>query len=71
MAEQTGGEYFHVADRQGLERSFHAILDTLEKSELEDLGRVYGELFPAFLWPAFLLLAFELIAGVLIFRRWP
>jgi len=71
MAEQTGGEYYHVADRQGLERSFHAILDTLEKSELEDLGRVYGELFPAFLWPALFLLAFELFAGALIFRRWP
>ncbi len=71
MAEQTGGSYYHVADRQGLERSFHAILDTLERSELEDLGRVYGELFPAFLWPALFLLALELFAAALVFRRWP
>ncbi|RLB56239.1 MAG: VWA domain-containing protein [Deltaproteobacteria bacterium] len=71
MAEHSGGEFYHVTNRQGLERTFHAILDTLEKSELEDLGRVYGEIFPAFLWPAFFLLALELFAGAILLRRWP
>jgi Ca-activated chloride channel family protein len=71
MAEQTGGEYFAVSDRQSLERSFHTILDRLEKSEIEDLGQTYGELFPAFLWPALALLALELLLGTLVFRRWP
>jgi Ca-activated chloride channel family protein len=71
MAETTGGEYFQVSDREGLERSFHTILDRLERSEIEDAGRVYGELFPAFLWPALALLAFELLLGTLLFRRWP
>ena len=71
MAETTGGEYFQVSDREGLERSFHTILDRLERSEIEDAGRVFGELFPAFLWPALGLLALELLLGTLLFRRWP
>ena len=71
MAERTGGEYFQVTDRAGLERSFHTILDRLERSELEDQGRVYGELFPAFAWPAFALLLLELLVGTFVTRRWP
>jgi Ca-activated chloride channel family protein len=71
MAETTGGEYFQATDREGLERSFHQILDRLERSEIEDTGRVYGELFPAFLWPAVALLVLEMLAGALVLRRWP
>jgi Ca-activated chloride channel family protein len=71
MAEETGGEYFQVTDREGLERSFHTILDRLEKSAIEDAGRVYGELFPAFLWPAVILLMLEAFGGSLLLRRWP
>lgn len=71
MAVTTGGEYFQATDRQGLERSFHQILDSLERSEIEDTGRVYGELFPAFLWPAIALLVLEMLAGSLVLRRWP
>ena len=71
MAETTGGEHFTVSDREGLERSFHAILDRLERTEIEDAGRVYGELFPAFLWPALALLILELLLGSLVLRRWP
>ena len=71
MATTTGGEFFRATDRSGLERSFHAILDRLERSEIEDLGTIYGELFPAFLWPAFILVGVELFLGVLVFRRWP
>lgn len=71
MAQSTGGEFYLASDRQGLERSFHAILDTLEKSELEDAGAIYGELFPAFVGPAVVLLVLEALLGTLIFRRWP
>lgn len=71
MAETTGGEYFQVSDREGLERSFHAILDRLERSEIEDTGRVYGELFAAFVWPAVILLLLELALRTLVLRRWP
>ncbi|MGE0786465.1 MAG: VWA domain-containing protein [Sandaracinaceae bacterium] len=71
MAETTGGEYFQVSDRQGLERSFHEILDRLERSEIEDTGRVYGELFAAFVWPALMLIVLELLLRALVLRRWP
>lgn len=71
MAETTGGEYFQVSDREGLERSFHSILDRLERSEMEDQGRVYGELYGAFLWPALALLLLEILLGTLVLRRWP
>jgi Ca-activated chloride channel family protein len=71
MAQRTGGEFFMVTDRKGLERSFHAILDRLEKSEIEDAGAVYGELFPAFVGPAVLLLLLEALLGTTLLRRWP
>jgi Ca-activated chloride channel family protein len=71
MAQRTGGEFFMAADRRGLERSFHAILDRLEKSEIEDAGAVYGELFPAFVGPAVLLLLLEALLGSTVLRRWP
>jgi Ca-activated chloride channel family protein len=71
IAARTGGEAFRATDRRGLEESFHAILDRLEKSEIEDAGRVYGELFPALLAPALVLLFLELVLSTLVFRRWP
>ena len=43
----------------------------LEKSEVEDAGAVYGELFPAFLGPALLLLLIEALLGTTWLRRWP
>jgi Ca-activated chloride channel family protein len=70
MAAQTGGEFFLVSDREALEQSFHQILDALEKSEIEDAGRIYTELFPAFVGPALLFLALELVM-LLWLRRWP
>lgn len=71
MAEKTQGKYYQVTDRQGLERSFHAILDELEKSQIQDAGVMYNELFMAFLGPALAMLLLELFAASLIFRRWP
>ena len=70
MAQRTGGEFFAVSDRKGLERSFHEILDQLEKTEIEDAGRMYTELFPAFLGPALLFLVIEVLI-LLWLRRWP
>lgn len=71
IAERSGGEYFSVSDRAGLERSFHTILDRLEKSEIEDAGKVYGELYPAFAWPGLGLLMIEALLSTLLLRRWP
>lgn len=70
MATSTGGKAFVATDRQGLARSFHEILDQLEKSEIEDRGRIYGELYPAFVWPALLLLVLERLFALWL-RRWP
>jgi Ca-activated chloride channel family protein len=71
VAATTGGQAFQVSDREGLERSFHVILDKLRKSDIEDAGRVYGELFPAFVAPALALLVIELLLAALVQRRWP
>lgn len=71
VAAQTGGEAFQVADRAALERSFHTILDHLERSQIEDAGRVYGELFPVFVWPALCLLFLEIVLASFVQRRWP
>jgi hypothetical protein len=46
-------------------------LDHLERSQIEDAGRVYGELFPVFVWPALVLLLLELMLGSFVLRRWP
>jgi Ca-activated chloride channel family protein len=71
MAQRTGGASYVVSDREALERSFHSILDKLEKSEIEESGAVYGELFPAFVGPAVLLLLLEALLGTTVLRRWP
>lgn len=71
VATETGAEAFHVEDRRALERSFHSILDQLEKSDIEDAGRTFGELFPALLGPALLLVLIEALMGLLLLRRWP
>ncbi len=71
ISDRSGGESYRVADRKSLEQSFHSILDRLEKSEIEDAGRVYGELFGALVWPALALLALEMLLGSFWLRRWP
>jgi Ca-activated chloride channel homolog len=71
VAGQTGGEAYQVSDREQLERSFHAILDKLERAQIEDAGRVYGELFPAFAAPALALIVLELLIAAFALRRWP
>jgi len=71
VATETGAEAFQVEDREALERSFHTILDRLEKSDIDDAGRTYGELFPALLGPGLLLVFIEALLGLLLLRRWP
>jgi Ca-activated chloride channel homolog len=71
IAESTGGEFFLASDRGGLEQSFHSILDRLERSRIEDPGKIYAELYPAFLFPALLLLVLGALGEGLVYRRWP
>jgi len=71
MSERTGGAFYQATDRAELERSFHAILDTLEKTRISDVGVVYAETFPRFLFPALLLLLLEIALRLTRLRRNP
>ena len=71
VAQKTGAEFYLATDRAGLDRSFHAILDRLERTKVEDAGVVYAELFPRFLLPAFALVLLELFLRWTRLRRFP
>lgn len=71
MAKSTGGKAFEVGNRRELERSFHAILDALEKSKIEDAGKIVADIYPAALGPALLLLLLERLVLLFWLRRWP
>lgn len=56
IADETGGRYFHVNDRKGLEEAL-ADIDKLEKTEIErSVYEQYDELFARCLFPAMLLI---------------
>jgi Ca-activated chloride channel family protein len=71
MSEDTGGKYFEAGDRKGLESSFHAVLDALEKSRIEDMDVKPAEVFAMYLWPALILLFLDLFLGLIVLRRTP
>ncbi|HEX7603764.1 MAG TPA: VWA domain-containing protein [Polyangiaceae bacterium] len=71
IATQTGGESFVATDKVGLERSMHAILDSLEKSKILAQNASVEELFPLFLWPAVLFVMMEAMLRVFVLRRFP
>ncbi|QQR89458.1 MAG: VWA domain-containing protein [Myxococcales bacterium] len=71
MATETGGKAFLATDRKGLVRSFHRILDDLERSKIEESGAVYGELFILPVAFALWLLFIEVLLSQLWLRRWP
>ncbi len=71
MSERTGGRFYEAANRGELERSFHDILDALEKTKLADVGVVYAETFPRFLLPAILLFAIEIALRLTRLRKSP
>jgi Ca-activated chloride channel family protein len=71
MSERTGGAFYEANDRGELERSFHDILDALEKTKISDVGVVYAETFPRFLLPALILLLFELALRLTRLRKNP
>lgn len=71
MSESTKGAFFEATDRSALESSFHAILDALERTQIEDQGVVYAEVFGRYLWLALILLAFEVALSIAVLRRVP
>jgi Ca-activated chloride channel homolog len=71
MAHDTGGEAFIATDRQGMQKSMNAILDSLEKSRFEAQIATMEDLFPFLLVPAVALLVLEALARLLLVRRFP
>lgn len=71
IARRTGGQFFRATDRASLARSFHTILDQLERSRIADAGARYAELHT---WPvvaALLCLALEALLSSTRLRRFP
>ncbi len=66
MARRTGGEAYVASDRAGLEQSFHAILDALERSKIDDDRRAYRSLAHL---PMLVALCF-MLAGIAVSERW-
>jgi Ca-activated chloride channel family protein len=71
IAATTGAQFFRASDREALERAFHSILDSLERSRIADAGVRHTELFAFVAAPALLLLALELILSSTLLRRFP
>lgn len=71
MASETGGEAFVATDKKGLEKSMHAILDSLEKTKFLAQTATTEDLFPYLLAPAVILLLLEALSRVLLIRRFP
>lgn len=71
IATTTGAQFFRAVDRAQLERSFHTILDHLERSKLAEAGVRYGELYPALAVAALALLALEALLASTRLRRFP
>lgn len=65
------GQFFRAADRNELARSFHTILDQLERSRIADAGVRYGELYPPVVLAALALLALEALLASTRLRRFP
>jgi Ca-activated chloride channel family protein len=71
IAGQTGGESFVANDKLALEKSMHAILDSLEKTRFEAQSATMEDLFPFLLTPAVFLVALEALVRLLVVRRFP
>ncbi len=71
IARTTQGQFFRAVDRASLERSFHTILDHLERSKLADAGARYGELYPPLALLAIGLLLVEATLASTRLRRFP
>ncbi|NLE47836.1 MAG: VWA domain-containing protein [Sandaracinaceae bacterium] len=71
ISASTGGQLFIASDRRGLEESFHAILNELERSKIDDPGKVFADLYPAFLFPSLFFFLVATLLEALVFRRFP
>lgn len=71
IAHTTGGQFFRATDKASLARSFHTILDQLERSRIADAGARYAELYPVAVLAALLCLALEILLSSTRLRRFP
>jgi Ca-activated chloride channel family protein len=71
IAAKTGGQAFIATDAKALRRSFHSILDQLEKTRFEASVAHYEDLFALFLLPGVFLLGLEALLRSLFLRRFP
>lgn len=71
IANETGGRYFRVRDKEGLANVYQQI-DKMEKSKVEIISnKKYDELFVPFLFAALGLLFLEIILRFTVFRKFP
>lgn len=71
VPKYTGGQFFQVADFQGLRNVYHQI-DQLEKATFtEGKQRTYKELMAWFAFPGLLFLVGEILFAQTVFRRLP
>jgi Ca-activated chloride channel homolog len=71
LAETTGGSAYVASDAEALQRSFHDVLDKLEKSHFEAATAHVEDLYRYLLLPGVLLLALEALLRALWLRRFP
>jgi Ca-activated chloride channel family protein len=71
ISGESGGDAFVATDKQGLEKSMHAILDKLEKTRFEAAQATMEDLFPFLLIPSVVLIALEGFVRLLVVRRFP
>ncbi len=71
IARETGGEYFHAADREGLQNVYKSI-NQLEKTKIQvtTYDRFTEKFFP-FVLAAVILLIAEMLLRYTLFRRFP
>ncbi len=71
IAQKTGGESYVATDADGLSKSMHDVLNSLEKTRFEATRASYKDLFPLTLLPAVLLLALDALLRAWWLRRFP
>lgn len=71
IAQKTNGQMYVATDAEGLRKSFHDVLDELEKTKFEATAASFEDLYRFLLLPGVLLLALDALLRSLILRRFP
>lgn len=71
IAQKTNGHMYIATDAEGLRKSFHDVLDELEKTKFEASAASFEDLYRFLLLPGVLLLALDALLRSLILRRFP